>query len=301
VQKQNKMLKLFNYLSKSTTKTICHRISTSAVSRKSNELVKSREDDYSIKEINKKPTRAPLAKNFFVGKVDTELMAFPEAIFEVDYHKKVSAHREEYEKLLDEHIFSHPDDKKNIEKLKDLSSFQSVPLLLTEQLYRMTEIENKYLSYSSLLNNHRHVMSVINEFGENSQKLSYIQRLENGDLIGIPMIHEYTRSTHKLKVFSTEAKYKESNEMWVLNGEKSFNLISPINFNSSLFLVFASTVVEDKAGDLCDSFSAFLVEATQPGVTVSKVEDTIGMKEEAFNQVRVTFKNVELAPCKLKY
>lgn len=293
------MLKLFNYLSKSNTKTLCHRISTSATSRKSNELVKKRDDDYSIKEISKKPARPPLVKNFCVGIVDTELIAFPEAIYENDYLAKVVEYRQEYARLMDEHVFSNPDDKKNIEKMKDFNSFGTTPLLTTEELFRMTEVENKHLSYSTFLNNHRLVMKLLNEFGTEAQKMKYTQKLENGDLIGFPAVFEMERSTEKVKFFKTEATFKESIEKWVLNGEKAFSLISPVNFDKTLFLVLASTVSEDRKGDLSDIFTVFIVDGSQPGVTVSRVDKSIGLKEDAFNQVRVSFKGVELDECKL--
>lgn len=278
---------------------MCQRISTSAILRENKEVVKSREDDYSVKEVQKKPTRVPVAKNFFMGHVDIELLAYPEAIYENDYLAKVKSHRDEYEKLLNEHIFKNPNDKSNIEKLKDLDSFQIPPLLMTERLFRMTEVENKHLSYSTFLNNHRNVVNLITEFGDSNQKLKYLPKLDTGEFIGVPAVFEYGRSAHKQKLFTTEAKYNDNLEKWVLNGEKSFTLISPVNFDSSLFLVLASSESEDRKGDIHDSFTMFLVEGNAPGVTVSRVDNTIGLKEEAFNQVRIGFKNVELDKCKI--
>lgn len=292
------MLKFLRYFPKSGSSSLCQRISTSSALRDNKEVVQRRDDDYSVKEIQKKPTRLPLAKNFFLGIADVELLAFPEALYENDYLAKVTSHREEYGKLLDEHIFAHPNDKNNIEKLKDLESFQIPPLLLTERFYRMTEVENKHLSYSTFLNNHRNVIKIITEFGDSNQRLKYLPKLETGDMIGVPAVFEYGRSVHKSKLFNTEAAFKDSIDKWVLNGEKSFTLISPVNFEKSLFVVLASTLNEDRKGDMQESFTVFLVEGDQPGVTVSRVDNTIGMKEEAFNQVQISFKNVELAKCK---
>lgn len=292
------MLKLLRYFPKSGSHSLCQRISTSSALRDNKEVVQRRDDDYSVKEIQKKPTRLPLAKNFFLGTVDVELLAYPEAMYENDYQAKVKAHREEYGKLLDEHVFKNPDDKTNIEKLRELDSFQIPPLLMTERLFRMTEVENKHLSYSTFLNNHRNVIKLITEFGDNNQKLKYLPKLETGEFMGIPAVFEYGRSVHKNKLFNTEAVYKDQNDKWLLNGEKSFTLISPVNFESSLFVVLASTLSEDRKGDVQESFTVFLVEANEPGVTVSRVDNTIGMKEEAFNQVRINFKNVELDKCK---
>lgn len=287
------LLKLCNYF----PKTLCQRISTSAILLDQKEVVKRNDDDYSIKEVQKKPTRLPLAKNFFLGRVDTELLAYPEAIYENDYLARVKNHRDVYEEMLNEYVFKNPDDKNNIDKLKDLDSFQIPPLLLTERLLRLTEVENKHLSYSTFLNNHRNVIKLISDFGDSNQKLKYLPKLEIGDFIGVPAVFEYGRSVHKEKLFNTEAKFKDNIDKWILNGEKSFTLISPVNFESSLFVVLASTESEDRKGDIQDSFTIFLVEGNSPGVTVSRVDNTIGMKEEAFNQVRIGFKNVELDKC----
>jgi alkylation response protein AidB-like acyl-CoA dehydrogenase len=97
-----------------------------------------------------------------------------------------------------------------------------------------------------------------------------------------------------------EAKFKESTNQWILNGEKSFVLMPPDHKNSTMFMVVASTESVDHVGDYEETITVFLVDGSLPGVKISKVEDTIGFGEKAFKQVTVAFEDVAVEKCEFK-
>lgn len=290
------MLKLLN-LSKSRYNQVYRRISTSSVRWQGGELVKSRERDDAIRAIEKKAQRLPLVKNFFVGRVDTELIAFPEAIYENEQQQLMNQRRKSYDDFLETNIFNNPDDVNNVNKLKEFGCFRNTSPLLTEALFSVNECEAKFLSYSSFLNNHQQVLRLINDFGDASQKLKYLPQLEAGDLIATSCFFEVKLSGVNNKAFNTEAKFRDGSGEWILNGKKSFVLVSPAHQSSSLFLVIASNESTDHVGDYKDGLIALLVDSNSPGVSITP-EETIGCSEKTFNQVTVSFKNVTLDRCR---
>lgn len=289
------MLKLLN-LSKLRINQAYRQITTSSVKWQGGELTKSRLQDDAIRAIEKKAQRLPLVKNFFVGIVDTELIAYPEAIYEIEQHQLTQQRKKSYEDFLETNIFVNPDDVNNVNKLKEFGCFRNTSSLMTEKLFSVSECEAKFLSYSTFLNNHQQVLRLIKEFGDEDQKLKYLPQLEAGDLIATPCLFEIKRPAKNNKAFNTEAVFKDGTGEWILNGEKSFVLTSPAH-KSSLFLVIASNESKDLVGDYKDGITALLVDSSLPGVSVIS-EETIGFGEKAFSQVTVSFKNVMLNSCK---
>jgi hypothetical protein len=265
------------------------------------ELVKSKEKDHFIRAVQKKPQRAPLVKNFFVNKVDTDLLAYPEALYENEHLASVKQNKKVYEDFLATNIFADADDVNNIRKLKEFGCFQSTPPLLTESLFGYSESEASCLSYSTYLNNHQQVLKVIKEFGDSSQQLKYLPMLENGDFAAVPCIFEARGASNSNKAFHFEAKFKDSTNQWILNGEKSFVLMSPDHKDSTMFMVVASVDSVDHVGDFEETISIFLVDGSLPGVKVSKIEETIGFGEKVFKQVTMSFEDVAVEKCEQSF
>lgn len=295
VIKENKML--LN-LTKTRINYACRYISTTSARWQGGELVKKRDDHDVIGAIEKKPQREPLVKNFFVYKVDTELMAYPEAIFQNDHLEIVNRRKQQYGEFLSTNIFENPDDVNNIRKLKEFGAFHPHPPLVTESIYGYREPESQYLSYSTFLDNHQQVLKLLNEFGDETLKLKYLSKLESGELTAIPCVFEANHDIDGKKTFLTEAVYKDGTDEWILNGEKNFLLISPAFKDSTAFLVIAAVEKTDRKGDFEEGMAAIFVDGSLPGVSISGVDQTIGYDEKVFNQVSVKFDNVSLKPCK---
>lgn len=256
-----------------------------------------KEQEYAIRHVEKKPQRLPLVKNFFVAQVDTELLAFPEALYENEHLAQVKQRKQIYDDFLATNIFANPHDVNNLRKLKEFGCFRSSSSLVTEALFGYSESEASYLSYGTFLNNHQQVLRLVKEFGDSSQKLKFLPMLENGDFTAVPCFYEARGGTNSKKAFLTDAKYKDNDETWVISGEKSFVLMSPEHKSETMFLVIASAESVDHLGDFEETLIAFLVDGSLPGVEVSKVDETIGYGEEALKQVTVTFNDVVVQKC----
>lgn len=259
--------------------------------------MKAKERDDTIRIIDKKPKRLPLVKNFFAHRVDTELIAFPEAIYENDHMNMVNERRKEYEDFLEANIFSNPNEVDNIRKLKEFGAFRMTASLMTEITYGASELEAKYLSYNTFLNNHQQVLRIVNELGTENMKLKYLPKLESGELTAVPCLYESKSTGNNKKTFTTEAKYSDKTNEWFLNGEKNFVFMSPAFKDSTTFLVVAQTETVDHLGDFLDGFSVLLVDGNLPGVSITSADQTIGFKEKLFSQVTVKFENVALPEC----
>lgn len=290
------MLKFFN-LSKTRVSYACQHISTSSAAWQNKELAKVKEQDYAVRHVEKKPQRPPLVKNFFVGLVDTELMPYPEAIYENEHLAMVKRQKKSYDDFLATNIFAAPDDVNNIRKLNEFGCFRNTSSLMTETMYGYSESEASYLSYSTYLNNHQQVLRLINEFGDSNQKLKYLPMLENGDFTAVPCLCEARSETNSKKALLTDAKFKDGKNHWVINGEKAFVLMSPEHKDTTMFLVIASSESVDHIGDFEETLSAFLVDGSLPGVTITGVDETIGFGEKVLKQVTVSLKDVELEKC----
>lgn len=293
------MLKFIN-CARITRLKLYRSVSTSSACCQGGELIKVQERDDAIRVVQRKPNRPPLAKKFFLGVFDSELIAYPEAIYENEHLQIIQKRKQEYEDFLDANIFANPDDVNNVRKLKEFGSFRNYSALVTDSIYRKSESQGKILSYNVFLNRHQQVMRLIEKHGDETQKLKYIPKLEAGDFVGVPSIFESKLSPCGKKTFITEAKYKDSSDRWILNGEKAFVLLSPADKDSSLFLVVAIGESVDRKGDYEQALFTLLVDGSLPGVTISGVDEVIGLGEKAFNQVTISFDNVSLDKCKLQ-
>lgn len=151
-----------------------------------------------------------------------------------------------------------------------------------------SEPEGHNVSVALALSAHRNVCSAIGGLGSIHQKEKYLPLLASGELIGTSCIYEPQLETDNVR-FITKADFDEDADEYILNGDKAYVVNS---VNSQLFLVFARTRSPDMLGDMNDSMSAFLVEASTPGVTISKRDETIGSHH--LYQSTVTFSNARV-------
>lgn len=141
----------------------------------------------------KLPQKSPLVKNFFVGQVDRELLAFPETISNEDLEKL----RKDFE--VSTNYFNSTLNSSDIEKtrlvpkavleeLKELNSFgTNIPQHLGGRGYFITEncviseIEGNDFNVAPILNSHRLVSQILLDYGTEDQKNYFLPKLANGN------------------------------------------------------------------------------------------------------------------------
>ena len=101
-------------------------------------------------------------------------------------------------------------------------------------------------------------------FGTEAQKQQYLPRLSSGEWIGAYCLSEPNSGTDAL---SASTRAERRGDKWVLNGTKMW--ISNAKW-ADFFLVMAKIDGEQ--------LSAFLVERTMPGVSISREEHKMGLK-----------------------
>jgi len=111
--------------------------------------------------------------------------------------------------------------------------------------------------------------------GSEAQKRKYIPDLASGRKIGAWALTEPT-SGSDAAALKTAAKWKK--DEWVLNGTKTFCTNAPV---AGTFVIHA--VTESSKGTR--GISAFIVERGNPGLSIGKVEDKLGVRGSATSQV----------------
>lgn len=253
------------------------------------DLVKSTERIKTMKLPEKKPQREPLIKNFAVAKVDTELLAFPEAFIDMEMMNQAKQRKDSYDDFLKTNVFSNPDDNTNIEKLKAFGCFSCEPSLTTELLFTTFEPESSKLSYANFISNHKLVANMVNTYCNEQVKVKYLNKMTSGELIGTVCLTERKPPQIENKAFNTIGL--KNDDGWLIDGEKSFVLLNDLN--SSLLLVTASIDSVDKCGDFEEKIALFLIDGNSKGVSIVETHETIGFEEKVFKRVTLKFSNVD--------
>ncbi len=135
----------------------------------------------------------------------------------------------------------------------------------------------------SILNSHALVAHAIAYWGSGAQKTTYLPSLAKGERLGAVAINENGPS---LGVGSDALVYAQTAGGYVLNGTKAFVRNAGA---ADTYLVFASL---PSAGDKND-ITAFIIDATAPGLTVGPRLDTMGL--HGCPVASVLFSNVAVA------
>ena len=110
-------------------------------------------------------------------------------------------------------------------------------------------------------------------FGNEAQKEKYLPKLATGEWAASYCLTEPSSGSDALGA-KTTATLSEDGKHWILNGQKMW--ITNAGF-ADLFTVFAKIDVKE--------FTAFLVEAGTPGLTLGAEEDKMGLKGSSTRQV----------------
>lgn len=140
----------------------------------------------------KLPKREPLVKNFFVGVVDKELLAYPEVIPREDMSKLQNEIRTFEEFFQNSAKTENIETTQNIPKdtrnnLKELGfygfnvkdEFNGKSWEMSESLMA-SEPETLYPDIALSLISHRAVVDILNEIGTNDQRQRYMAKLATG-------------------------------------------------------------------------------------------------------------------------
>ncbi|CAO1353360.1 unnamed protein product [Diamesa serratosioi] len=251
-------LRAFNKINrKILTQHINRTFSASATTFSS--LTETKPNPGIVNQREKKPKLSPLVKNFFVGAVEKEFLAFPEVLTE--------------------------------DELKTVYSGSSLVDTKTTEVVFINEHEATSLNYSHFKSGHLQVIQLIEEFGSEAQKTKYLPTLLSNLLDGVsPFFEPSSSGEEQNKSFNVRAKYNDSNDTWMINGEKAYVLLKDVK--TSLMLVVTSIESTDHIGDLTESIKVFLVNGDDPSVTVTGSDTTLGfIEDEDYKQVRVSFNN----------
>lgn len=121
------------------------------------------------------------------------------------------------------------------------------------------------------------VAEVIQAVGNEDQKQAYLPKLCSGEYkAGAFCLTENSAGSDPAGMKTTAVK---DGDDYVLNGNKLY--ITSASF-ADIFVVWAVTDTEAPKGK---GISCFLVEASAPGITVSKAEDKMGQKASPTNEV----------------
>ncbi len=113
----------------------------------------------------------------------------------------------------------------------------------------------------------------IYEYGTPEQKEKYLPKLLSGEWLGAFAMTEPGAGTDAQ---GQQTVATDAGDHWVLNGSKIF--ITNAGY-ANVFVVIAVTgMVPDKRGRMTKEISAFIVERTFPGFSVSKPEDKMGIR-----------------------
>lgn len=233
-----------------------------------------------------------IAKKFFVSEVDSEQMLYPEVISKDETDVLFKINQDVSEFFATQIDF---DEKGITSSIHDTfresglygynvpKEFGGREFCYTEVILA-SEAEAEEISAAMALNSHRLVCEVINEYGTEEQRATYLPKLAKGDLIATIAFQEWSRDDVATK--QTIAEFDADKNQWRLNGTKSFVVNAG---KANLFLVSAHLPQSNKT----DTLTIFLVDTNSPGVTVHKKDKTIGHRD--LYQAEVSFTDAYLS------
>jgi len=242
----------------------------------------------------KLPAREPLAKNFFLGATDKELLGYPEVI-----QREEMANLQNALLPLNNYFAETQSESQStqLDNLKQLGLYGlNVPTDYEGKGYKWSaslmasEPESSHTSLALGLQSHRVVVDLLCELGTPEQQQRYLTSLGSGELIATEAILEYTPPEDDF--FGTQAIYDSEKRSWTLSGEKAFVIVAPKG-TRQLFLVLAQTQQSNVPGNIGRGSTIFLVDSQQKGVRLGETHETFGCREATMQ--RIHFDQVQLS------
>lgn len=258
------MIRIFNHINR--------RLHFSSVVAAGTAIKSTRSQDVLVNTRHRKckaENRQPFAKGFFLGKIDVDLLTFPEAIAS-DQLKEL----DDNIRLISESL-SHKNGSIAYTQLANSRMFGlNVPQHLSGSGY--FETETQYVSelgtrdyqVGVALNNHRIVADLLLEFGSEEQKTRMLPQMASGDKPATIAIFEDNEATSQ---FQTTATLNVDEKTWKVRGSKP-RVVNAAN--AEWFLVGAQLEYRDYSGECKEGLAFFLVDRHTQGVSV--VPDSSG-------------------------
>lgn len=223
----------------------------------------------------KLPQREPFVKNLFLGKVDTEILAYPEL-------KKEDVDELEKNSDILKRIVDEQGKPKNIKeallrrKMQKCLGLQcSIDIggreLNQSEQCRFNEILlNDPYKYSLLYN--ELCIYILSQLGTDDQKRKYLPKLLNGEMLATISLADNSIGFDNNNL---RASVTENFDSYILNGKKKciFN-----GRNADFFVIFAQNgdIIRNSFQE--NDFMSFIVDRSTPGITISdkdtNLEDT---------------------------
>ncbi|XP_020803577.1 acyl-CoA dehydrogenase family member 9, mitochondrial [Drosophila serrata] len=255
---------------------------------------KSDSVEESQEEQQKLPTREPLVKNFFIGVVDKELLAYPEVIPR-DEMAQLQNSLLPLKNYFEEQREAETEQQKPTETYRQLGLYGlNAPTDFEGKGYgwsaslMASEPDSADTNVSLSLQTHRVVVDFLKELGTPQQQQRYLQDLATGALIATEAIYEY--SPPEEDFFNTKAEFLPETGKWRLSGEKAFVVCTP--GERQLFLVLAQTQQPNVPGDVGRGSTIFLVDSQLEGVRLGEKHATFGCRQADIR--RIHFDKVQL-------
>ncbi|KAI9555608.1 hypothetical protein GHT06_018123 [Daphnia sinensis] len=248
----------------------------------------------------KKLQRPPFGKNLFIGKFDTEVLAFPEVLDKerLQTLEELVAPVEKFFESIDSKKIDAEGKipKETYDGLKALGLFgQQIPTeygglgFNATEFARLAEITALDASVAVSLAAHQSIgLKGLLIAGNEEQKAKYLPRLATGEWTAAFCLTEPSSGSDAASV-QTKATLSDDGDHWIMNGNKIWISNGGI---ADFFTVFAKTQVRNKMGEMEDRVTAFLVERNFGGVTHGKPEDKLGIRGS--NTCQVYFENVPI-------
>lgn len=248
----------------------------------------------------KKLQRPPFGKNLFLGKFDTDILAFPEVLDKerLQTLEELVAPVEKFFESIDSKKIDAEGKipKETYDGLKALGLFgQQIPTdygglgFNATEFARLAEITALDASVAVSLAAHQSIgLKGLLIAGNEEQKAKYLPRLATGEWTAAFCLTEPSSGSDAASV-QTRATLSDNGDYWIMNGNKIWISNGGI---ADFFTVFAKTQVRNKMGEMEDRVTAFLVERNFGGVTHGKPEDKLGIRGS--NTCQVYFENVPI-------
>lgn len=246
----------------------------------------------------------PIAKNFFLGKLNPTFLVYPQLSKEaLDELNELIAPIEKFYDTVDSKSIDVnakiPDDV--LQQLKDLGLFglqipeQYGGLNLNATGYaRVGEVTGRDGAIAVTLAAHQAIgFKALLLAGTEEQKQKYLPRLATGEQVAAFCLTEPSSGSDAASI-QTKAVLSEDGKTWHLTGSKIWISNGGI---ADVFTVFAKTEVKTPEGEIQEKITAFFVERAFGGVTNGKPEDKLGIRgsnttEVFFDQTPVPAENV---------
>ena len=147
--------------------------------------------------------------------------------------------------------------------------FGGIPCSLQFQAECLSEVAKYSVSYAATLSVSLMCQSLLQQFGNNSQKEQYLPSLSSGKSIAAFALTEPESGSDAM---SLQLRATQEGEFFVLQGQKHFITSGEV---ASVFLVFART--EEK------EISCFLVDSQTKGLVIGKSEEKMGWRSSPTN------------------